>query len=402
APTVAALAARIDTAIAACVDAATGTRIDGATDPRIDTVTGGRIDGATGARIDGATAPVRLPPIVPVSRDQVLPLSLAQQRIWFLQRLEGGGAYNIPLALRLGGRLDAAALERALAAVIARHELLRTTFPERDGQPVQRIHAAIAMNATVPVIDLSTLPPEAGLAEARRRADDHARRPFDIERGPLLRAELVRLAAEDHVLLLCLHHLVADGASLPILIGELAAGYAHARGGGEGDAPGLEPLAVQYADVAIWEQVHLLPRLEPQLAYWRNQLAGAPPALELPTDRPRPAVTSFAGARVAFELDAALTAALEALARTHDATLFMVLQSAWALLLGRYSRQHQVVVGVPVAHRSQAAVEPLIGMFVNTLALANDLTGASFLDVLRRGRDTVLGAFDHQDVPFEQ
>ncbi|HMG54668.1 MAG TPA: condensation domain-containing protein, partial [Kofleriaceae bacterium] len=350
-----------------------------------------------------AAAGDHLPPIAPMPRDQPLPLSLAQQRIWFLHQLDAqSGAYHMPLALRLRGDLDTAALQHALTAMVDRHELLRTSFPERDGRPVQHIHDAASV--PLPVADLSDLAPELRLAEARRLAADDAAHPFDLAHGPLVRAQLVRLADDDHVLLVCLHHLVADGGSLPILVREIAAGYDHARtGGGDGPIPGLAPLAMQFADIAAWQHQHLVPRLDPELAYWRDALAGAPAALELPTDRPRPATQSFAGATVLFSIEPALARAVEALGHQHGATLFMVLQSAWAVLLARHSRQDHVVVGAPVANRSRAALEPLIGMFVNTLALHNDLSGRpGFAEVLRRGRAMVLGAFDHQDLPFEQ
>ena len=368
---------------------------------------------ATAEYLANAEAPTGWPAIEPAPRDQPLPLSLAQQRIWFIARLDDGGvAYNMPAALRLRGALDAVALERALSGMVGRHEVLRTAFPERDGQPVQAIQPPAPVH--LPIVDLSDLDPETREIAVRQVAAENALAPFDVLRGPLLRAQLVRLEAEDHALLLCVHHLVADGWSVPILVRELVAGYRYAQEHPESCGedfdiawysriPGLPKLPVQYADVAVWQHHHLVPHLTDQLAYWREALAGAPASLELITDRPRPPVQTFTGASISFAVEPAVITALEDLAWGREASLFMALQCAWAVLLGRYSGQDDVVVGSPVANRPLVTLEPLIGMFVNTLALRNDLSGEpGFTELIGRTRDRMLAAFEHQDLPFEQ
>jgi len=344
-------------------------------------------------------APV-LPPVVPVARDRALPLSFAQERLWFLDRLEpGSAAYNVPVALRLGGALDAAALERALGEIVRRHEALRTAFREVDGVAAQVI--APFAGFALPVEDLSGLGAEEREAEARRRATEEAARPFDLSAGPLFRAALLRLGEEEHVLLLCMHHVASDGWSIGVLLRELAALYGAYRDGG--DAP-LPELAVQYADHAVWQREQLRGgALERQLAYWRERLAGAPALLELPTDRPRPAVQTYRGATVSAELPAGVAARLEALGRSEGATPYMVLLGAFQLLLSKYTGSEDVVVGSPVAGRTRPETEGLIGFFVNTLVLRTDLSGdPDFREVLRRVREVTLGAYEHQDVPFER
>jgi amino acid adenylation domain-containing protein len=341
----------------------------------------------------------RLPPVVPAGPGP-LPLSFAQERLWFLDRLQPGlRAYNLPTAQRLRGHLDPRALERALAEIVTRHHSLRTTFEERDGVPVQVVAPVAAF--TLEVEDLSALDPEAREAEAGRRAAREAARPFDLAAGPLFRASLLRLADEDHVLLLCVHHIVSDGWSRGVLFRELSVLYAAYREGGEAALPAP---AVQYGDHAAWQREQLRGAvLERETAYWRERLAGAPALLELPTDRPRPPVQSYRGARVRFGLPGALLAGVEALGRSEGATLYMVLLSAFGVLLSRYTGSADVVVGSSGAGRTRREVEELIGFFATTLVLRTDLSGdPPFREVLRRVREAALEAYEHQEVPFER
>jgi len=341
----------------------------------------------------------QLPPVVPVDRARALPLSFAQERLWFLDRMQGTpGIYNLPRAVRLRGPLDAAALERALGEIVRRHEALRTTFGEGEGGPVQVI--APFRGFTLPLHDLSSLDPAAREAEMRRRAAVDATGAFDLAAGPLFRAALLHLGDEEHVLLLAMHHIVSDGWSLGVLFRELAALYGAFRDGGE---PSLPPVPVQYADYAVWQREQLRgDALERQLAYWGERLAGAPALLELPTDRPRPAVQTYRGAQERFQLSPALAAALEVLARREGATLYMVLVAAFQLLLAKYAGTEDVVVGSSAAGRTRGEVEEVIGFFVNTLVLRTDLSGdPSFAEVLGRVRHVTLGAQQHQEIPFE-
>ncbi|HVR95001.1 MAG TPA: amino acid adenylation domain-containing protein [Thermoanaerobaculia bacterium] len=335
------------------------------------------------------------PPVVPVPRhggDSDLPLSFAQQRLWYLDQLEpGSAAYNIPLAVRLAGALSIGLLEQIFTEVMRRHESLRTTFASRDGRPVQVIAPALGLE--LPVIDLS------GLAEretrARELAADEARRPFDLQRGPLLRLALVRLGERDHVLLLTMHHIVSDGWSMGVLLREIAALHAFQS---------LPELPVQYADFAVWQRSWLQGEvLETQLDYWRHQLAGTPRVLELPLDRPRPAVQTFRGASRAVALPPRLSEAVYGLCRRQSATPFMALLAAWAVVLGRHAGQEDVLLGTPIAGRNRREIEGLIGFFVNTLALRADLSGApGFGELLGRVRQAALDGYTHQDVPFER
>jgi amino acid adenylation domain-containing protein len=340
------------------------------------------------------------PPLRPARRDGPLPLSFGQERLWFVQRLDpASAAYNVRVFRRLEGPLDAAALERALGEVVRRHEALRTVFAEVDGSPAQVV--APFGGWALPVQDLSGLgAPERGAVAARRAAEEGAR-PFDLSSGPLFRAALLRLGPEEHVLLLCMHHIVSDGWSTGVLLQELSALYGAYRTGSESPLP---ELPVQYADYAAWHREHLSgDRLERQLGYWRDRLAGAAEVLELPTDRPRPAVRTHRGSHERIELNGGLPERLRALGRSEGATPFMVLLGAFQALLSRYGGSGDVVVGSPVAGRTRRELEGLIGFFVNTLVLRTDLGGdPGFREVLRRVRETTLGAYDHQDVPFER
>ncbi|MFL6293499.1 MAG: amino acid adenylation domain-containing protein, partial [Thermoanaerobaculia bacterium] len=329
---------------------------------------------------------------------EAIPVSFAQERLWFLDRLTPGSpAYNIPVALRLSGDLDLPGLERAFADVVGRHEALRTTFAERGGTPVQRI--APPAGWTIPVADLSGLsgaPDPAGAAlEAERLAREDALTPFDLARGPLLRTRLLRLAPREHVLLLCLHHIVADLWSMEILMKEVAALYAGRP---------LPELPIQYADFAVWQRKLLAGgALEEQIAFWRGELAGAPPALDLPTDRPRPAVPSHRGSILPVAFGPELSAAVTRLGREQGATPFMVLLAALGAVCSRWSGQDDLVLGSPIANRQRTELEGLIGMFVNTLPLrVRTAGGPSFAQLLGRVRRTALAAYEHQDVPFER
>ncbi|WP_420126163.1 amino acid adenylation domain-containing protein [Longimicrobium sp.] len=341
------------------------------------------------------------PPLVPAQRDGgPLPLSFAQQRLWFIEQLEPGStAYHMPSVLRLRGPLDTDVLERALAEVVRRHEALRTTFGEANGVPFQVVHPA--GGAVLELTDLSGLAPEERDAEARRLAGEAVQRLFDLRTGPLFRTSLLRLAADDHVLVLAMHHVVTDGWSMGVLFGELSALYqAFARG----EASPLPELPVQYADYAVWQRGWLSGEvLERQIEWWRERLDGAPPVLELGTDRPRQMTPGRRVGRVFRPLPAETAEGVRALARREGATLYMVLLTALDVLLARWSGQEDVVVGTPVANRTRRETEGLIGFFVNTLALRTDLSGnPSFQALLGRVREATLGAYQHQDVPFER
>jgi len=338
------------------------------------------------------------PPLVRRAGSKDPPLSFAQERMWFLEHLDPNSAYHIPLAVRLVGALDAAALEGALRAVVRRHEALRTTFPFVDG-PVQRISSDLAVS--LPRIDLSGLPSALQEMEQARLASLLAAVPFDLGSGPLLRALLLATAPGEHVLLATLHHIVSDGWSIGVLLHELVAFYRALR---EGVPSSLPPLPVQYADWAVWQREWLEGgALDAGLSWWRQHLASAPAVLALPADRPRPAVPSFRGAEHREILPPDLLDAVQALARRNGASLFMALLAAWQAFLARHTGQDDFVVGTPVAGRDRAEVEGLIGLFVNTLALRVRVpAGEAFTALLARVREAALGAFGHAWVPFER
>ncbi|HEY6549539.1 MAG TPA: amino acid adenylation domain-containing protein, partial [Vicinamibacteria bacterium] len=343
-----------------------------------------------------AGAGLEAPPLRRVAREGRLPLSFAQQRLWFLWQLEpGSAAYNIPQALRIQGPLEAVALERALDEIVQRHEVLRTIFPAMpamDGDPVQQITPA---RLTLPLVDLTGLPAEPRESLARREAGLEASAPFDLAREIPVRARLLRLAAEDHVLLLTFHHIASDAWSGTVLQREVSALYSAFAAGLPSPLP---ELAIQYADFAQWQRQWLQGEaLERQLAYWREQLRGVPPVLDLPLDRPRPSVSSSRGRTIPFRLSAPLSRSLMALGGRHAATLFMTLQAGLQALLARYSGQTDVCLGTPIAGRRHLETEGLIGFFVNTLVLRGRVEGdPTFEDLLEQARETALGAYTHQ------
>jgi amino acid adenylation domain-containing protein len=349
-------------------------------------------------RLDGAS-PARRP--VPREGDaRALALSYAQQRLWFVQQLAPDShAYNIPTAVRLTGRLDKDALNATLSEVVRRHEVLRTTFAMDHGQPRQVIHPPIPVELAV--TDLTHVDVTEKMDQARRIAEAEARLPFDLERTPPLRARLLRLGEGDHVLLVTMHHIVSDGWSVGVLIKEVAALYSSFS---DGVATTLPELPVQYADYALWERERLQgEELDQQLAYWRERLTGMPPVLELPADRPRPATQSFRGAQHSFVLPAELRNRLQQLSRRENVTLFMTLLAAFKVLLHRYTRRADIVVGSPIANRNLSETENLIGFFVNTLVLRTSLAGdPRFNELLARVREVALGAYAHQSLPFEK
>ncbi|NOK13568.1 amino acid adenylation domain-containing protein, partial [Corallococcus exercitus] len=357
---------------------------------------------ALAQRVEAARAEASpgVPPLKPAARTGPLPLSFAQQRLWFLEQLSPQGSlYNIPSLLKLEGHLDVAALEQALNALVLRHESLRTTFHAEEGRPFQRIIEAPVL--PLPVVDLREVDAALREQEAWRLARAEAQRPFDLVHGPLLRVTLLRTEEREHLLVLSMHHIVSDGWSAGVLVREWVALYAARIE--QRDAV-LPPLPVQYADYAVWQREWLKgDALEEQVGWWRRELDGAPAALELPTDRVRPAKLTERGGSVPVRLSKPLSDALRTLGRGEGATPFMVLLAAWQVLLSRYSGQDDISVGTPVAGRSQAEVEGLIGLFLNTLVLRTRVRAADrFREVLARVKETTLGAFAHQQVPFER
>src|SRR5215203_119010 len=328
------------------------------------------------------------------------PLSFAQQRLWFLHQLEPDSiAYNMPTALRLTGRLDTDALEWGINEVIRRHESLRTTFRLVDNQPVQVIAEQLTLK--MPIVDLQNLPAEEREAEVMRLATEEVQQLFDLETGPLVRARLLTLNAEECVLIFTMHHIISDGWSMGVLVNEMAALY---RSYVDAQPSPLAELPVQYADFAEWQREWLTKEnLERQLQYWKQQLGGELPVLELPTDRVRPPRQSFRGAVRRFAFSEELSTAIKSLGRQEGATLFMILLAAFQSELHRYTNQTDILVGTAIANRNRAEIEGLIGFFVNTLILRTDFSGRpTFRELLRRVRDLTLGAYAHQELPFER
>ncbi len=328
-----------------------------------------------------------------------LPLSFAQQRLWFLDQLAPANpVYNIPLGFCLRGLLNVEALEKSFRQIIARHEILRTSFQAVEGQPVQVISQTLPF--TLERIDLRSLSPKERERVIEQRTSLEVRQPFDLSNGPLLRATLLHLHDEEQLLLLTMHHIISDGWSLGVLYHELTTLYDTYT---NEHSPTLPSLPIQYADFAQWQREQLQgERLEALVSYWQQRLAGAPQVLSLPTDYPRPTVQSFRGARQAFVLPAFLTETLKLLSRQQEVTLFMTLLTAFQILLYRYSSQDDILVGTPIANRTQTQTEDLIGFFVNTLIMRSQLSGTlSFRESLGQVSKIVLEAYAHQDLPFE-
>ena len=348
------------------------------------------------------------PPLVPLARSASVPLSFAQQRLWFLDRLAPGSvAYNLPRGLRLGGGVDPAALAASFSEIVRRHESLRTTFVEAEGRlgPVQVVAPPAPLS--LPLVDLAGLPPAEREREGWYVGRQESRRPFDLARGPLLRTLLVRLAPDDHLLSVVMHHIVADGWSIGVFVGEMEAVYPAFRAGLPSPLP---ELPIQYADFALWQRGQLeRGAFDGQIDYWRRQLAAAPEDLDLPYDRPRPAFESFRNGILPFAVPPRLASDLGALSRRHGATLAMALVGGFQALLGRYTGQEGLAVGVAIAGRNRREIEGLIGFFVNTLVFRADLSGTpgtaetlGFGGLLDRTRGVALGAYAHQDLPFDK
>ncbi len=356
---------------------------------------------------------LQTPAIAPIPRNSDLPLSFAQTRLWFLNQLEEESAtYNMAEPLRLTGYLQVTALEMAIQEILRRHEILRTTFKIVNGSPVQSVGSVGRINffpcsllpapcSLFPIVDLQHLPEVEQSAQVRQFATEEAQQPFDLSNGPLLRVTLLRLGIQSHVLLLTMHHIVSDGWSMGIFIDELSTLY---KAFCAGEPSPLPELAIQYADFAHWQRSWLTGDvLETQLSYWKQQLAGSPPLLELPTDRPRPSVQTFRGSSEHFELNQDLTQKLKTLSQQSGVTLFMTLVAAFVTLLSRYSGQDDIVIGSPIANRNRSEIEPLIGFFVNTLVLRTQLYGnPTFVELLGRVKEMTLDAYAHQDMPFEK
>ncbi len=334
-----------------------------------------------------------------VSKPQFYPLSFAQQRLWFLDQLQPGNSlYNEAAALLLQGSLNVSALKQSFNEIVRRHEVLRTTFTLVEGQPVQVV--APSLTLALPLVDLRSLPAKERQIEVQRLVAEAVEQPFDLAEEPLVRVTLLKLGEAEHVLLFAMHHIIYDIWSRKIIIQELATLY---NAFSTGKPSPLSELPIQYTDFAIWQRQWLQGEvLESLLSYWQQQLGSHPPILQLPTDRSQPRIQTFRGARESFSLPTTLTEALKALSRQAEVTLFMTLLAAFKTLLHRYTGQDDILVGSPIANRNRSEIEGLIGFFVNTLVLRTDLSGnPSFRELLERVREVALGAYAHQDLPFE-
>ena len=335
-----------------------------------------------------------------IARTGALPISYAQQRLWFLDQMAPGNAhYNIAIPLRIAGALNQDAMVRAVEALAQRHEVLRTRIRDVGGNPRAELMDSAA--GTVRVADVSGLPPESRLREAANLAVRHGRAPFDLAAGPLMKCLLVRVSDDEHVLAICLHHIASDGWSLGVAVNDIGAVYDAFAAGLPSPLP---PLELQYVDFAAWQREQMSSGLlVRQLGFWQRELAGAPALLELPTDRPRPVVQSYRGTRRYHSIEAALLAELKLFSRAHDATLYMTLLAAWQVLLHRYSGQDDIVVGSPMANRDDPALEPMIGCFVNNVMMRGRLgSNPSFREFLAQTSTAVLAAFDNREVPFDR
>jgi acyl carrier protein len=340
------------------------------------------------------------PEILPVPRNQDLPLSFAQQRLWFLDQMDPGKyLYNVPRAIRMTGHLNVEALESSLNGLVARHEILRTTYGVVDDQPVQKIAPQFAM--TLPVVDLSSLSPGEREQQAAELVQVESEKGFDLAADPILRGMVIKLADEDHVLFLNTHHIASDGWSSGVMLNDLSSLY---RAAIEKKAADLPPLEIQYADYAVWQRKWLQGEvLTRQLDYWKSELSGAPPLLALPTDRPRPAVQTFRGAVHESPLPKNVIESLRLLGRQKGSTLFMILLAGFEALVYHYTGQPDVVLGTDLANRTTVQTEALIGFFVNLLVVRTDVSGnPTFEELIKRVREVTLRAYAHQDLPFDK
>ncbi|MFZ3013037.1 MAG: condensation domain-containing protein, partial [Nitrospira sp.] len=337
--------------------------------------------------------------IVPIPRHAEPVVSFAQERLWFLDKLEPGNPfYNVSGAFHVAGRLRHDVLVQSLTEIIHRHEVLRTNFPVRDGRPIPMVHEPDTF--PVPIVDLRGLAPEQREGEVTRRMLEEAEHPFDLAQGSLLRVVCLQMAEDEQVLLVTMHHIISDGWSIGLLIREVSSLYDAFVSGGMSP---LAPLPVQYTDFAHWQRQHLAESFDVQVAYWKQRLGEDLPVLDLPCDRPRPAEFRYQGRTVPFVLSARLSQALRALSQREGLTLFISVLAALKILLFRYTGQPDLVVGTPIANRTRTELEGLIGFFVNSLVLRTDLSGSPTVrDVLRRVRETCLEAYAHQDLPFEK
>ncbi|MFY7802846.1 MAG: non-ribosomal peptide synthetase, partial [Limnoraphis robusta] len=332
-------------------------------------------------------------------KPQFFPLSFAQKRLWFLDKLQpGSSVYNLPAALHLKGSLHIDTLEKSINEIIKRHEILRTSFLEIKGEIVQSVYPVLNLN--VPVIDLQEIPQTQQDIQVKNQIKQEASKPFELTQIPLLRAKLLKLSTDEYVLLFTLHHIIYDYWSMRVLIQELAAIY---QAFYLGKNSSLAELNIQYVDYAVWQQKWLQSEARSaQLSYWKQQLKNNPPILQLPTDYPRPVVQTYRGETQSFSLSSQLSESLKVLARQEDVTLFMLLLAALKTLLYRYTQQEDIIVGSTVANRNRPEIENLIGLFVNNLVFRTNLSGnPSFRDFIKQVREVTLGAYAHQDLPFE-
>ncbi|WP_407885518.1 condensation domain-containing protein, partial [Scytonema sp. NUACC26] len=338
--------------------------------------------------------------IIPKRQDyKNIPLSFSQQRLWFIDKLyHGSSFYNIPLAFYIQGNLNIAALQQSLNEILKRHEVWRTNFIFVNGEPVQEITPKSTWDLSI--INLEHLSGKDWESEVKQFAAESTKKPFNLAKGLLVRATLLRLSEEEHVLLVTMHHIITDGWSCGVFLEELSTLYAAFS---TNQPSPLPKLPIQYADFAVWQRDRIQGEFKAtQLNYWKQQLKGELPILQLPTDRPRPTITTFAGVKQYFTFSAALTNALRQLSQQADTTLFMSLLAAFNILLYRYTDQEDILIGSPIANRNRAELEGMLGLFVNTLVLRNNLSGnPSFRELLHRVREVTLGAYAHQDLPFE-
>ncbi|MGZ6507404.1 MAG: condensation domain-containing protein, partial [Tumebacillaceae bacterium] len=354
----------------------------------------------TATMTNGQMKIVRRAPVINEKGQRIYPVSFAQQRLWYFNKMAPGNvAYNVPFQFRLTGALDMGLMEQTFNELVARHETLRTTFADVNGQPVQVVAPSYTLKMNV--IDLRDLDEAIRGQEVERLCYEDVHTPFDLRNGPLVRVAMLQLSETEHVLLLNLHHIIFDGWSMGVLVGELTAIYGALASGQPSPLPELK---LQFGDVAVWQRTYLQGKvLDEQLAYWKQKFAGEIAVLAVPTDRPRPPVRSFNGATVRIEVSPELTAKLHRLNQQEGATMYMTVLAALNAMFYRYTGQEDIIIGSPIANRNRAEIEGLIGFFVNTLPMRTDLSGnPCFRELLGRVRQTALGAYAHQDVPFAQ